>query len=147
MAAGDDDADDGDYRLEDQVGFLLRCAHQRASSIFQEVMAEGGLTPTQFSALVRLRDADEISQNQLGRLTAMDPATIQGVIRRLVERQLIHRRADPGDKRRTLVRLSPAGRRLTDTVVPHGPVVSERTLAPLSPQEKRVFLALLRRLT
>jgi len=136
-----------DYRLEEQVGFILRCAHQRASAIFQEVMAQSGLTPTQFSALVRLRDADEISQNRLGRLTAMDPATIQGVIRRLAQRELIHRRADPSDKRRTLVRLSPAGRRLVAAVVPLGPAVTERVLAPLTPKEKRDFLTLLRRLS
>jgi len=32
--------------------------------------------------LVKLREVGEPSQNELGRLTAMDPATTQGVIRR-----------------------------------------------------------------
>ena len=39
------------YRLEDQVGFLLRCAHQRATEIFSAVMGRFAVTPTQFAAL------------------------------------------------------------------------------------------------
>ena len=64
------------YVLEDQVGFLLRCAHQRATETFNAVMGEFSITPTQFAALAKLDDLQAVSQNQLGRLTAMDPATI-----------------------------------------------------------------------
>ncbi|MFM8991008.1 MAG: COX15/CtaA family protein, partial [Alphaproteobacteria bacterium] len=39
----------------------------------------------------RLRELGDTTQNQLGRLTAMDPATIQGVVRRLVARGLVER--------------------------------------------------------
>jgi len=46
------------------------------------------LTPTQFAALARLRELGDTTQNQLGRLTAMDPATIQGVIQRLLLREM-----------------------------------------------------------
>ena len=67
------DADNG-YVLEDQIGYLLRRAHQRASAIFQEIMTEG-LTPPQFAALVKIRDFGTVSQNRLGRSVAMDPAT------------------------------------------------------------------------
>jgi DNA-binding MarR family transcriptional regulator len=40
------------------------------------------LTPTQWRALSKLTGASPRSQNQLGRLTAMDVATIKGVIDR-----------------------------------------------------------------
>lgn len=139
-------APDG-YRLDEQVGYLLRCAHQRATGIFLETMAASGLTPTQFSALVRLREQGETSQNELGRLTSMDPATTQGVIRRLSQRTLIERRPDPYDRRRTLLRLTGEGRRLIDSAIPYGPVVSSATLAPLNERERRQFLSLLKRLT
>ena len=72
-------ARDAAYVLEDQVGFLLRCAHQRATEVFNAVMGGFGVTPTQFAALAKLDDLGSVSQNQLGRLTAMDPATISGV--------------------------------------------------------------------
>ena len=75
------------YVLEDQVGHLLRRAHQRHAAIFLENIGAGQLTPLQFAALVKLRDIGEVSQNHLGRLTAMDAATMQGVIRRLLARR------------------------------------------------------------
>ena len=109
------------YKLEDQVGYILRKAHQRATAIFQSTMPDAQITPTQFTALVRLREEGEISQNHLGRLTAMDPATIQGVIRRLRERDLVEMRADPVDRRRRLLRLSLAGKALIESLIPHGP--------------------------
>ena len=85
------------YILERQAGHLLRRARQRHSTIFQENIGDPQLTPLQFAALVKLRDLDEVSQNHLGRLTAMDAATMQGVIKRLGLRGLIVRRPDPKD--------------------------------------------------
>ncbi len=135
------------YVLEAQIGHLLRRAHQRATAIFLAELGEAhGVTPTQFAALVKLYALGEQSQNELGRLTAMDPATIQGVIRRLTARRLIVRSADPADRRRARLRLTPGGRALVERTVPLGFAVSARTLAPLSPRERAQFLKLLKRL-
>ena len=135
------------YVVEDQVGHLLRRAHQRATAIFLAELGERfEITPTQYAALVKLHDLGEQSQNQLGRLTAMDPATIQGVIRRLEERSLIERSGDPGDKRRTTLRLSASGAKLVAAMIPSGLRISAVTLEPLDAEERTVFLALLRRL-
>ena len=49
--------DPASYRLEEQIGFVLRRAHQKATSIFNGVMSEFGVTPTQFAALAKLDDA------------------------------------------------------------------------------------------
>ncbi len=136
-----------DYVLEDQVGHLLRRAHQRATGVFLQEIGDGQITPTQFAALIKLSAEDGVSQNRLGRLTAMDPATIQGVVRRLAARGLVSRRRDPGDRRRTLLSLTDAGRDLVAALRPNGPRVSDVTLAPLDEGEQRVFLDLLRRLT
>ena len=135
------------YVVEDQVGHLLRRAHQRATAIFLAELGERfEITPTQYAALVKLHDLGEQSQNQLGRLTAMDPATIQGVIKRLEERSLIERSGDPGDKRRTTLRLSASGAKLVAAMIPSGLRISAVTLEPLDAEERAVFLALLRRL-
>ena len=142
-----DMAQKGEYRLEEQVGHLLRRAHQRATAVFLEHLGDAQLTPTQFAALVKLYDEGELSQNHLGRLTAMDPATIQGVIRRLMERGLITDRAHPNDRRRTLLRLTPAGQALIVQLIPNGFSVSAATLENLAPTERATFLDLLKRLT
>ena len=139
------------YEIDDQVGFLLRRAHQRHTVLFGEAMAgvDGGadLTPTQFNALVRVVEREPVAQNQLGRLVAMDPATIQGVVRRLLARGLVERRADPADRRAFLLSPTAAGRALAARAVPEARTATEATLAPLTAAERRDFLHFLRRMT
>ena len=86
------------YLLDEQVGFLLRQASQRHTAIFAVRMMDD-LTPTQWAALARLNERGPCSQNLLGRLTAMDAATIKGVVDRLVSRGLAETRPDPQDTR------------------------------------------------
>jgi len=132
--------------LDEQVGHLIRRAHQRASATFMSVLAEGQFTPTQFFALARLRECGEVSQNHLGRLAAMDPATIQGVIKRLQQRGFIEREPDQGDRRRMVLRLTPEGRRTVDTLLAQSEAVNRELLAPLAPDEQEQFRHLLKRI-
>jgi len=134
------------YRLEEQVGFRIRKAHQRATEIFSAVMGEHDLTPTQFAALAKLDDLGPVSQNQLGRLVAMEPATIFGVVGRLMRRGLLTQRQDPADARVTLIALTPQGRDLVLRAKTVAAEVSRRTLAPLSSAEAATLLELLARI-
>jgi DNA-binding MarR family transcriptional regulator len=133
----------GGYDVGEQVGFLLRRAHQRHASLFQDAMAAIDLTPTQFNALIRVVELGAVGQNHLGRLSAMDPATIQGVVRRLVQRGIVQRGADPTDRRASVLTPTPAGLTLAARAAALGHGVTEATLAPLSPAERRTFLKLL----
>ncbi|MCW5773799.1 MAG: winged helix-turn-helix transcriptional regulator [Rhodospirillaceae bacterium] len=135
------------YRLEDQVGFLLRRAQQRHTAIFAARIGKNQLTPTQFATLAKIFDEGIVSQNKLGRLTAMDPATMQGVIARLLDRGFIDRAPDPKDRRRSLLRLTDVGRTAFLEAAPNGIQISRETLAPLDAKERAVFLRLLARLT
>lgn len=134
------------YDIELQVGFMLRRAHQRHAALFLEGMQGIELTPTQFNALIRIIELGSVTQNHLGRLTAMDPATVQGVIRRLVQRGLVARRADPGDRRALVLTATDDGVTLGRNAVERGRGVTEATLAPLSGPERRRLLELLGRI-
>jgi DNA-binding MarR family transcriptional regulator len=134
------------YALEDQVGHLLRRAHQRATAIFLERMGNLGLTPTQFAALVKISDEGMVSQNQLGRMTAMDPATSQGVIRRLEAQGLVSRAADPLDRRRTQLCLTDAGAVVVAQSKTVGREITRATLAPLDAAEQAALIRLLKKL-
>lgn len=136
----------GGYVLDEQVGFLMRRAQQRHIAIFQRIMGDDGPTPTQFAAMTKLSGGEEISQNLLGRMTAMDPATIKGVIARLEERGLAERLPDPDDHRRVRVRLSPRGREAMPGLIEKARAITAATLAPLSREEAERLLALLARL-
>ncbi len=134
------------YRLEDQVGFLLRLASQRHAAIFQKHAVEG-LTPTQFSTLLRISEVGQVSQNQLGRLAAMDVATIKGVVDRLKDKGLVASKSDASDKRRSIILLTPAGTALIADLKRSGAVITHETLAPLTRAEQRSLVALLRKIT
>src|SRR5262245_22106534 len=128
------------YVLEEQVGFLLRCAHQRASEDFNAVMGAFAVTPTQFAALAKLDDLGSVSQNQLGRLTRMDPATISGVVGRLIARGFVRQSPDARDARLVLLALTPAGRRAVQEMKAVAADVSRRTLDALEPAEANALL-------
>jgi DNA-binding MarR family transcriptional regulator len=135
----------GAYRLDDQVGFLLRRVNQRHVAIFAQHI-EKGVTPTRWATLSKLYEEGPTTQNRLGRLTAMDAATIKGVVDRLIKRHLIETRADPEDGRRRVVALTEAGQALVERSLAHASLVSRKTLEPLSSREQTVLMELLRKL-
>ncbi|CAG1008595.1 MAG: MarR family transcriptional regulator [Bauldia sp.] len=138
----DDAGPDGNaYRLQEQIGFILRKAHQRHVAIFAAHI--GDLTPPQFAALARLRDVGETSQNQLGALVAMDAATIKGVIDRLKARGLVTLSRHAGDRRRLMVGLTPQGREAVERLVPLAKTITAETLAPLTAREAETLARLL----
>ena len=133
------------YVLEEQVGFMLRLVWQRHATIFAKEIGIN-LTPTQWAALAKLTETGPCSQNQLGRLTAMDVATIKGVIDRLTARGLTETGADPEDGRRLRVTLTRAGQQLAEKVASNALAISRETLAPLDPREREILVALLSKL-
>jgi DNA-binding MarR family transcriptional regulator len=135
------------YVVEDQVGFLMRRANQRHTALFADGMAEVELTPTQFTALVKVSEIGRVTQNHLGRLTAMDPATIQGVARRLIERDLLSRTTDPLDRRTIVLAPTQAGLALAAQAVVAARRITEATLEPLAADERGALLALLRKIS
>ncbi len=135
-----------EYTLENQIGYVLRRANQRHKLIFSEIMRPA-IAPAQFAALVKLREQGPTSQNELGRLTAMDAATIKGVIDRLVVQGLVRTRQHPDDGRRLLVELTPKGSRQLVKMMPAAAEISAATLDPLSPRERATLLDLLDRIS
>jgi len=135
----------GAYRLEDQVGYYLRRAGQRHTAIFSERMTDE-LTPTQWAALVKLAELDSVSQNLLGRETAMDAATIKGVVDRLLKRGFVATAPDPADGRRMQVSITRAGLAAVEQGIAAAAAITAETLKPLAAAERRQLLELLRRI-
>lgn len=133
------------YLLDEQIGFLLRRAYQRNSTIFLATVP-GNLTPTQFAVMHRLAEDGPMSQNLLGRSVAMDGATTKGVVERLIARGLLATRRDPEDRRRHLVSLTAEGVALIDEAVEAAKRVTQETLAPLREKDRETLLRLLARI-
>jgi len=133
------------YVLDDQIGFMLRQAYQRNSVLFGELFADE-LTPTQWAAIAKLSQVGGCSQNHLGRLIAMDAATVKGVVDRLMKRGLVESAPSATDRRRLSLNLTAAGRKAIEQGVARAFEVSVKTLAPLKASEQAVLLRLLKRI-
>ena len=130
------------YVLDAQIGFMLRQAHQRHVGIFSGLFGPE-FTPTQWAALAKLAEIGESSQNQLGRFTAMDVATIKGVVERLARRGYVRLDPDAADRRRITVSLTEEGRAAYGRFAPLARRASEETLSALRPRERETLLRLL----
>ena len=139
-------ADPAGYLLDEQVGFLMRVAVQRHTSIFASRMIES-LTQTQFAALAKLHEVGPCSQNHLGRLIFLDAATIKGVVDRLGLRGFVTALNDPKDRRRRAVALTDLGREVTEQAMKVASEITTTTLAPLTAEEQRTVARLLKKLT
>jgi MarR family transcriptional regulator, lower aerobic nicotinate degradation pathway regulator len=135
---------DKPYILDEQVGFILRRVTQRHIALFSEAIP--AVTTTQFAALAKLAELGPLSQNRLGRVTAMDAATIKGVVDRLRRQGLVESAADPDDRRRLTVQLTRAGQELFNRTYADALAVTARTLEPLTPDERAALTGLLLRL-
>ncbi|WP_299726557.1 MarR family transcriptional regulator [uncultured Tateyamaria sp.] len=132
------------YQLSHQIGYNLRRANQRHVAIFSKHVE--GLTPTQFAVLARLWECGALSQNKLGRLTAMDSATIKGVVERLRTKGLVQSSADQNDQRLRLVDLTQAGRAAFEVGLDQALAARLETVEGLTPEEIEVFETLLAKL-
>ncbi len=138
-------AEPGRYVLDEQVGFLMRVAMQHHTAIFTSHMIEG-LTQTQFASLAKLYEVGPCSQNHLGRLIYLDAATIKGVVDRLSARGFVSALTDPKDRRRRAVALTERGREVTEAAMRVAAQITSATLLPLTTEEQRLVLRLLKKL-
>lgn len=132
------------YRLDDQVGFLMRRANQRHLGVFGDHIKD--LTPTQFAALAKLCELGKISQNALGRATAMDAATIKGVVDRLRLKGFVDSAPDPDDQRRIHLKPTAEAWEMYEAQLNGAMQATTDTLAPLTETEQTIFLLLLQKL-
>jgi DNA-binding MarR family transcriptional regulator len=134
------------YSFSEQVGHLLRKAYQRHVAIFQQQIADSQLTAAQFVAMCAIREFQSCSLSEIVKATAIDQATIRGIIERLRSRELIIISHDTSDRRKVVVTLTPAGESLVDQTVPFAQRITEETFGSLNPAERVAILYLLRKM-
>lgn len=78
----------------------------------------------------------DISANEVCERTVMDKVTVSRVVSRLLSAGRIIRRVDPGDRRRSILRLSAEGEAIYDQVVPIARRFEACLLAGFTPEER-----------
>lgn len=104
------------------------------------------VTPVQFAILNALMDDPGEDQVTLSGRVAFDAATSGSVIGRLEAKGWVRREADPADKRRKLLWVTPEGQKVALQMKRAVSKVQSRLLEPLSAAERKRFGALLGKL-
>jgi MarR family transcriptional regulator, lower aerobic nicotinate degradation pathway regulator len=97
----------------------------------------GGLRSYRYRLLAALAEWGPVGQADLGRSTSVDRSDVVTVLGELERLGLAERTVNPGNRRRNIVSITPAGSRqlrALDRVVDD---IQDRVLAPLSPDERR----------
>lgn len=139
--------DDPLRQLYDRPGFMIRRAHQVATSIFLDAAAEFGSTTTQFGVLTVLASsAAGIDQITVARRLGLDRSTAGTVLRTLEQGGFVTRVVGP-DRRRRMLELTDAGRERLAALGQCAGVALHHLLEPLTPSEAATLCRLLRKLT
>lgn len=133
------------YKIDEQIGFILRLAFQFHTAIFMDRMV-ASLTQAQYATLSKIREMDTCSQSDLVRLIGLDSATINGVVTRMKARGFIAVLEDPDDRRRQILRLTRKGTEVMSQAEAVGVEITAETLAALSPTERTRLVQLLRKM-
>lgn len=134
------------YEFSEQIGHLLRRAYQRHLAIFAQTIDDPQLTAVQFAVLSANRRLGPSSMSDLGKATAIDGATVRGIIERLQARGLVELQTNQDDRRKSVVELTERGRQLLDVTTPTAAHISELTMSDLNAVERVAVLYLLRKL-
>jgi DNA-binding MarR family transcriptional regulator len=130
------------FNFTEAPGHLIRRAHQLAVAIFMEETADFDATPVQFAILNALIDHPGEDQITLAGLVAFDPATLGSVIGRLEAKVWVRRAADPADRRRKLLWITPAGAQIAVQMKRAVSQAQQRIVGPLD-QDEQAQLGLL----
>lgn len=140
MSGGSSSALDDD--LYAQPGHLIRRAQQIAVSMFLDAVGHD-VTPVQYAVLRMLQERPGIDQVTLAREVALDTSTTADLAARLEHKGWIERRLLA--RRQRSLHLTDAGREVLARLVPGIHALNRTILEPLSPEERRQFVELLRK--
>jgi len=127
-------------------GFYIRRLQQIAVAIFLEETQDFGITPVQFAALTAIQREPGLDQRTLAGSIGFDTSTLGSVIDRLEARGLVVRNNSPTDRRVRLLSLTDAAHTLLRDIDPSMRQAQLRMLAPLPPEQRLVFMDMLRTL-
>jgi DNA-binding MarR family transcriptional regulator len=100
--------------VRDRFGYLLKHARERLASVSAESVERFGINGRELAILTVIADGEPPSQLEAAQRLAIDRTTMVVLLDGLEAKGLVERRADPADRRRNIVLLTPAGRTSLD---------------------------------
>ncbi len=130
----------------DPLGRLIYMTTMALKNCLENRLRPYDLTTEQFHVLKSLDSEHGIAQHQLSEAVAKSPANITRILDRMEKKEYIERRANPGDRRSSLVYLTPAGEELMARVRTELVGIEAEVTAGLSERQVREIKDGLRRI-
>jgi DNA-binding MarR family transcriptional regulator len=108
-----------------------------SQAIAREYDARFGLSITEWRVLAVVGRYPGLSANEVAERTAMDKVAVSRAVARLIENQRLQRETYDGDRRRSILTMSPKGQRIYDRVVPRALEYERHLLDTLDEQERQ----------
>lgn len=135
------------HRLADRVLWALGRSSQQAQRLVRQHMTEAGVRTLHYHVLASLADDGEGAQATLADRIGFDRSDLVTLLDELEELKYVERRVDPADRRRKIVAITPAGDKQLLAMDELIAAAETELLEPLSANERKTLLGLLRRLT
>jgi DNA-binding MarR family transcriptional regulator len=136
----------GDTGGDETLADAFRSVARQLRETSQETLAPWDITPSQFRALRVLHHHEAMRLSDLSERLHIAPRSATEVVDALQERGLAERRADPGDRRATLVQLTEHGTSILDAIRVARGTEAERVFDRLSPADRDQLARILRQL-
>ena len=124
----------------------LRRAARAVTRLYNQELRPDAIEITQFTILMALEQAGEISQGKLGKLLALDSTTLTRMLALLRKRGWIQEK-EGEDRRFRLIRLTSAGRAKLQQSLPHWKRAQDRMQSALGEDAMRNLTGLLAQVT
>src|SRR3954464_3982098 len=129
-----------------EFALIVKAAQRELERRINAAMAPLGITAAQADALVVIGQAQPLALKDLGELLIAEAGHPSRLVDRLVEAGLVERRAAADDRRRVVLTLTPAGRRLEKRVDAARQAVIEAGRQLVGERDLEPALAVLREL-
>ena len=133
--------------LEHFLPYRLSVLSNRVSGAIAQVYSDRfGLGVTEWRVMAVLGRYPDLSAGEVAQRTAMDKVAVSRAVAGLVDTGRVERETHGDDRRRSVLRLTAAGRAIHDDVAPLALAFERRLLDGMAPDERDVLFRLLDRL-
>jgi len=133
--------------LEHFLPYRLSVLSNRVSNSIARAYSERfALSITEWRVIAVLGRYPDLSANEVAQRTAMDKVAVSRAVAKLIESGRLQRETHDDDRRRSVLKLSEAGFKIYDEIVPFALAFERRLLAGIDGSERELLFRLLDKL-
>jgi len=121
---------DAAHFVDDYLPALLAQASQLISGEFHRVVTTHGFTVSEWRVLATLAGNEPMSIGRIAQITTVKQPTVTRLLDRMEAKRYVERLEKDGDRRFTLVRITPLGNRMVARLIPLAREHEQRVLEP-----------------